>query len=46
LVERVVARHGFHGEWNYTMRPQLAEGWHWAGEITAAIGRLQAIPSG
>jgi hypothetical protein len=25
---------------------RLAERWPWAGEITAAIGRLQALPSG
>ncbi|HET6186395.1 MAG TPA: hypothetical protein VFE59_05285, partial [Trebonia sp.] len=25
LEERVIARHGFHGEWNYTIRPAPAE---------------------
>jgi hypothetical protein len=28
------------------LRLRLAERWPWAGQITAAIARLQAIPSG
>ena len=28
------------------LRLRLAERWHWAGEITAAVARLQALPSG
>jgi hypothetical protein len=38
------ARHGSdrHG----SSRLRLAEHWTWAGEITAAVTRLQALPSG
>ena len=28
------------------LRLQLAERWPWAGEVTAAVARLQALPSG
>jgi hypothetical protein len=28
------------------LRLRLAQHWHWAGEITAAVTRLQALPSG
>jgi hypothetical protein len=28
------------------LRLRLAERWPWAGEITAAVTRLQALPSG
>jgi len=28
------------------LRLSLAERWSWAGEITAAIARLQALPAG
>jgi hypothetical protein len=30
----------------YRLRLRLAERWPWAREITAAISRLQALPSG
>jgi hypothetical protein len=28
------------------LRLRLAERWPWAGEVTAAIARLQALPAG